>query len=63
MVREYYSLKELAFELCVNPRTIQKWRDEGRFPEPEICEPRFVRWTRKQFEDWGESRKRKEAAA
>ncbi len=62
MERELYSAKQIAFELCVHLRTVQKWRDEGRIPEPEIREPRFVRWTRKQFLDVIESMKRKEAA-
>ena len=60
---ELYTIKDVGRELRIHYRTVQLWRDQGRFPWPEIDEPGFMRWTRKQVFDWIESMKRKGEAA
>jgi predicted DNA-binding transcriptional regulator AlpA len=43
--------RELAQNLCVDTRTLRRWRAAGLVPEP-IQFGRSVRWRRSEIEKW-----------
>jgi len=48
---KYLRARDLAELLAVHPRTVRRWRSEGRLPEP-IAISGVLRWDRRVVEAW-----------
>lgn len=52
MDQELYDAQGVGHLLGLSARTIKRWREHGKFPEPAIVIGDFVRWTKDQIMGW-----------
>ena len=50
---------DICTHFQVTKRTLQKWRKEGKFPEPDLVIGTTVRWLVTTVEDWVEENRKK----
>lgn len=50
---------DICTQFQVSKRTLQKWRREGKFPEPDLVIGTTVRWLVTTVEDWIENHRQK----
>lgn len=50
---------DICTQFQVGKRTLQKWRKDGKFPEPDLVIGTTVRWLFTTVEDWIENNRQK----
>jgi len=53
---QYLTIKQVAKMLGVHPKTLQDWRKQGLFPEPQNFGLRTLRYRKDTIEEWLASR-------
>ncbi len=46
------STQQICERLSIAPRTLQTWRQSGRFPAPDLAVGKTLRWRRASLERW-----------